>query len=72
VTEPVVYDCEGCGWRVHAFGVAAVPQHQLCAVCAWLCEFEAPERIMELRRRCEPGGWVSERELRRQQRLRDL
>jgi hypothetical protein len=61
----VAYDCEGCGLHVYSFGITKVPRHQLCAVCAWLCEHEAPEHLMELRRLCEPGGWVSEREVRR-------
>ena len=62
----VDYVCEGCAIPVTWFGKTAAPQHGLCAVCAWLCEFEEPERIMDMRRRCEPGGWISEREQRRE------
>lgn len=53
---PVEFDCEGCGLPVVSFGIDQVPPHGMCAVCAWLSEHEAPEHIMELRRRCEPGG----------------
>jgi hypothetical protein len=65
---PAEFDCEGCGYAIVSF-VEPVPTHGLCAVCAWLCEFETPERIMELRRCCEPGGWESERQRRREQRI---
>jgi hypothetical protein len=58
------YDCEGCAVHVIGFGLSEPPAHRLCAVCAWLCEHETPEQLMELRRRVEPGGWVSEREMR--------
>ncbi len=47
-----------------ADGRAVVPLHRFCGVCAFLNEYEAPERIMELRRLCEPGGWESERSIR--------
>lgn len=70
---PVEFDCEGCGIHVVSF-VDQIPAHGFCALCAWLCEFEAPEnlmplrrRLMPLRRRCEPGGWESERQRRREQ-----
>ena len=58
------YLCEGCAIRVINFGRPA-PSHGLCALCAWCNEHETPERLMDLRRRCEPGGWVSEREQRK-------
>lgn len=52
--------CEGCGIPVVWIGHDAPPLHGFCAVCAWLNEHESPCRIMELRRRMEPGGWIPE------------
>lgn len=54
------YDCEGCGLHVLGFGRLAPPRLQFCALCEWLNAFETPDRIMELRRRMEPGGWEPE------------
>ena len=34
----IEFDCEGCGDHVRLFGSSAVPKHQMCGVCAWLCE----------------------------------
>lgn len=52
---PAEWDCEGCGVHVYALGVEAPPAHQMCAVCAWLCEFMAddPEGMVALRARLE-------------------
>lgn len=60
----VEFVCEGCGLFVFAYGRSEPPSHRLCAVCEWCCEHVAPEEIMEMRRRCEPGGWESERDRR--------
>jgi hypothetical protein len=60
MTATCAYDCEGCGVHVLGFGRTEPPGHRLCAVCEWLNLHETPERIMELRRRVEPGGWVPE------------
>jgi len=60
---PVEFDCEGCGFHLISF-VDQVPSDGFCAVCALLSEFEAPENLMPMRRRCEPGGWISERTMR--------
>jgi hypothetical protein len=65
MSDPAEYDCEGCGWHVFNFGRDAPPGHRLCAVCHWLCVHEPPERLMDLRRVCEPGGWESERKRRK-------
>lgn len=64
----IEYTCEGCGVLVIGFGRGEPPAHQLCAVCAWCCECIATDEIMEVRRRCEPGGWQSERTLRQLER----
>jgi hypothetical protein len=50
VAGHVEFDCEGCGTRVLSFGLHAVPFHQLCAVCLFLCEHVPPGEMMELRR----------------------
>jgi hypothetical protein len=60
----VEFTCEGCGVPVLDFGREAVPAHRLCATCEWCSEFHDPADIMEIRRRCEPGGWRSERQRR--------
>ena len=60
--EPTEYACEGCGVLIVRYGRR--PSHGLCVVCEFLCEHEPPERLMQMRRRCEPGGWISERQRR--------
>jgi hypothetical protein len=48
----VEFDCEGCGARVFAVGIDAVPRHGFCCVCEWLCEFVTdPESIQAIRER---------------------
>lgn len=43
----IEFDCEGCGAHVYATG--RVPKHQLCATCAWLCEFiPDPDQFWQL------------------------
>lgn len=59
----VYFECEGCGYGIHHFA-AEIPRHRLCAICLWVCECVPPEKIMEARRQCEPGGWEPERERR--------
>ena len=66
---PAEFDCEGCGYAIVSFVDDPVPTHGFCAICAWVSEHETPERIMEMRRRCEPGGWESERQRCREQRI---
>jgi hypothetical protein len=39
ITNVVEYDCEGCGIHVHLVSQDSIPLSQLCATCAWLCEF---------------------------------
>jgi hypothetical protein len=56
--------CEGCGMHICNVGRDTVPRHKLCEICRWLSLTADPEELMELRRRCEPGGWISEREQR--------
>jgi hypothetical protein len=52
--DAVEFDCEGCGVHVIAFGIEAAPRHQMCATCAWMCEFVPdPVEMMELRNRVE-------------------
>lgn len=63
-SEPLEFDCEGCGFGIVSFGSPPSDNLMLCAICAWLTEHERPDRIMETRRRCEPGGWIRERTLR--------
>lgn len=49
MSAPVLWVCEGCGAQVVAFNTPTVPAHQLCGVCAWLCEHaETPEAMMRL------------------------
>lgn len=51
MSEPVEWDCEGCGLHVIGFGMAAKPRHGLCALCAWLCEHVPdPDEMMRTRR----------------------
>lgn len=68
VTPAAVFVCEGCGVEVFLVGVGgsddAIPAHRLCGLCVWCCTFVNNDQVMETRRACEPGGWVSERELR--------
>jgi hypothetical protein len=60
---PTEFDCEGCG--VHVFNIGrARPTSGFCAVCEFLSKHTPPEELMDMRRRCEPGGWISEREQR--------
>lgn len=56
------FHCEGCG--NHIFIAVEVPKHGLCAICQWCCEFIPAHEIIEMRRRLEPGGWISERTIR--------
>lgn len=60
------FDCEGCGVRVLSFGNESAT-HGLCAVCCWCVEHVEPAELMETRRRMEPGGWISEQQLRGKQ-----
>lgn len=46
----VSYYCEGCGMHVFAFGIARVPAHGFCSVCAWLCEHLSPEEMATYRK----------------------
>jgi hypothetical protein len=48
--------CEGCGDHVIALNRTEVPAHQLCNVCAWLCEHIVdPKQIEHIRR---THGWI--------------
>lgn len=51
----VQFTCEGCGVQVFAFGVDCIPRHQLCSVCAWLCEFADEPAVFDnlYRRMCQ-------------------
>lgn len=55
-----VYQCEGCGLAVLWEVRDEMPEHQLCAICAWCVEFIEPREIIEVRRHLEPGGWRKE------------
>jgi hypothetical protein len=47
----VEFDCEGCGDHVWAVGSDTVPEHRMCCVCDWLCEWvRDPEEIVKLRK----------------------
>jgi hypothetical protein len=51
MTAPAEWDCEGCGYRVFAFGQTEIPAHGLCAICAFLCEHVPdPNDMMAVRR----------------------
>ena len=56
------FACEGCGFPFFTFSPR--PRSGFCPTCAWVDETTVPELVMPLRRRCEPGGWESERERR--------
>jgi len=62
MTEATCFECEGCGFRIIQF--APRPRSLLCAICQWVDATATSELVMPLRRRCEPGGWESERERR--------
>jgi hypothetical protein len=50
-SDPVEFDCEGCGMHVISFDVDSVPKHGMCTECAWLCEFVPdPTEMMTVRR----------------------
>lgn len=36
--------------HVFAFGIARVPAHGFCSVCAWLCEHLSPEEMATYRK----------------------
>lgn len=50
----IEWTCEGCGYRVIAFGITSRPAHQFCAVCAWLTEHIADPPVIEAIRRARP------------------
>jgi hypothetical protein len=45
--------------------MSAPPPDRFCAVCGFLNEHHPADELMEMRRRCEPGGWEPERERRK-------
>lgn len=59
----IEFYCEGCGVHALSFGNEHAT-HGLCYVCCWLVEHVPTAKLMETRRRMEPGGWVPERQLR--------
>jgi hypothetical protein len=69
MSEPAIYHCEGCGTLVFHFSSSTPPAHGFCAICLWMCEHINPSELMEMRRRCEPGGWEGERAQRRHNRI---
>jgi hypothetical protein len=45
MTEPVEYDCEGCGVHVVSFGIATTPEQRFCATCQWADKHLEPDEL---------------------------
>lgn len=65
MTEPLEYDCEGCGIHVYAIGIATVPTHNFCAQCAWLCEHCPDPLVMESVRDATDAFRLTRKDLRK-------
>jgi transcription elongation factor Elf1 len=50
----ITFNCEGCGYQVHALDLDKIPETYMCSVCEWLCEFVVdPEEISIIRKQID-------------------
>ena len=50
MSDPLEWDCEGCGAHVCAWGQTVRPTSGMCSTCEWLCAFiPDPEEMMRMR-----------------------
>jgi len=48
---PTTFTCRDCGYTVHAFALAAPPEHGLCLTCSFIADIPDAEEREELRTR---------------------